>query len=262
MEKDQIKNQMRKQFSQNAEYYVTSAIHAQGEDLALLVASSQAAEHMSVLDIATGGGHVANALAPLVSRVTALDLTEGMLEVAARFIQGNGHENVDFVTGDAEHIPFPDNSFDLVTCRIAAHHFPDVSSFVSEAYRVTKPGGRLLFIDNVAPEQDELDRFYNDIEKRRDPSHVRAWRKTEWIGLLERMGYRVETMVSFAKKFHFDDWCTRASLFGEERLELEARLLHATEEIRHYFNIVEKEQGEILSFEGESVYIQAIKRGV
>lgn len=201
MEKDQIKNQMRKQFSQNAEHYVTSSIHAQGEDLALLVASSQAAEHMSVLDIATGGGHVANALAPLVSRVTALDLTEGMLEAAARFIQGNGHENVDFVTGDAEHIPFPDNSFDLVTCRIAAHHFPDVSSFVSEAYRVTKPGGRLLFIDNVAPEQDELDRFYNDIEKRRDPSHVRAWRKTEWIGLLERVGYRVETMVSFAKNF-------------------------------------------------------------
>ncbi|MNW65335.1 hypothetical protein D3C74_437110 [compost metagenome] len=76
------------------------------------------------------------------------------------------------------------------------------------------------------------------------------------------MGYRVETMVSFAKKFHFDDWCVRASLFGEGRLELEARLLHATEKVRNYFNIVEKEQSKILSFEGESVYIQSIKRGV
>lgn len=227
MEKDQIKNQMRKQFSQNAEHYVTSEIHAQGEDLALLVASSQAAEHMNVLDIATGGGHVANALAPLVGSVTALDLTEGMLEVAARFIRGNGHENVDFVTGDAEHIPFSDHSFDLVTCRIAAHHFPDVSSFAAEAYRVIKPGGRLLFIDNVAPEQDGLDHFYNEIEKRRDPSHVRAWRKSEWIGLLERSGYRVETMVSFAKTFIFEDWCKRASLSGEAQFELEARLLYA-----------------------------------
>ncbi|WP_434751895.1 class I SAM-dependent methyltransferase [Paenibacillus amylolyticus] len=260
MENDQIKSQVQKQFSHNAEHYVTSEIHAQGEDLALLVASSQAAEHMSVLDIATGGGHVANALAPLVGSVTALDLTEGMLEVAARFIRGNGHENVDFVTGDAEHIPFPDNSFDLVTCRIAAHHFPAVSSFASEAYRVTKPGGCLLFIDNVAPEKDELDRFYNGIEKQRDPSHVRAWGKTEWIGLLEQTGYRVETLVSFAKKFNFDDWCRRASLCGEARLELEAKLLHAKEEARHYFKVAETEQGGLLSFEGESVYIQALKR--
>lgn len=84
---DVIKSQVQKQFAKNAGKYVTSAGHAKGEDLALLVASSQATPDMNVLDIATGGGHVANALAPLVQRVTALDLTEEMLQAAERFIQ-------------------------------------------------------------------------------------------------------------------------------------------------------------------------------
>ena len=66
----------------------------------------------------------------------------------------------------------------------------------------------------------------------------------------------------FCEKFQFDDWCMRASLFGERRQELEAKLLHAREEMKHHFNVVEKEQGGLLSFEGESVYIQAIKREV
>ncbi|WP_145319455.1 class I SAM-dependent methyltransferase [Paenibacillus xylanexedens] len=256
---DVIKSQVQKQFAKNAEKYVTSAGHAKGEDLALLVASSQATPDMRMLDIATGGGHVANAMAPLVQQVTALDLTEEMLQVAEQFIRRNGHRNVDFVAGDAEKLPFDDDFFDLVTCRIAAHHFPDVSSFVSEALRVLKPGGRLLLIDNVAPERDENDQFYNEVEKYRDASHVRAWRKTEWIHMLEYAGFRMETMVSFQKRFKFEEWCNRAALPSEERRELEASMLSAPSIIRTFFNFEETGQGNLISFQGESVYIQAIK---
>ncbi len=256
---DVIKSQVQKQFAKNAGKYVTSAGHAQGEDLALLVASSQATPDMNVLDIATGGGHVANALAPLVQRVTALDLTEEMLQVAEQFIQGNGHHNVDFVAGDAEKLPFDDDSFDLVTCRIAAHHFPDVSAFVHEALRVLKIGGRLLLIDNVAPERDEHDQFYNEVEKCRDASHVRAWRKTEWIQMLEYAGFRLETMVSFQKRFKFDEWCNRAALPERERELLEASMLSAPSVIRKFFNFEVPEHGKLVSFQGESMYFQAIK---
>jgi len=259
MSNDQIKGQVRKQFAKNAEKYVTSAGHAKGDDLALLVASSQASTDMKVLDIATGGGHVANALAPLVEQVIALDLTAEMLQVAERFIRGNGHQNVDFVAGDAEHIPFEDDFFDLVTCRIAAHHFPDVPSFISEALRVMKPGGRLLLIDNVAPERDENDQFYNEIEKWRDGSHVRAWRKTEWIRMLELAGFRMETMVSFEKHFIFEDWCNRAGLPEPESKELEASMLSAPSIIKKYFNFEVTQSGRLVSFKGESVYIQAVK---
>lgn len=256
---DKIKGEVQKQFASNAYKYVTSARHAKGEDLAWLVASSEVNSSMNVLDIATGGGHVANALAPLVSRVTALDLTEEMLQVAQQFIHGNGHTNVEFVAGDAEQLPFPDNTFDRVTSRIAAHHFPDVTAFVKESLRVLKPGGKLLFIDNVAPESDVYDRFYNDIEKWRDPSHGRAWRKSEWILMLEKAGFRIDAMVTFEKPFQFTDWCERAALPAEAMRELEMSMLQAEDQIHKYFKLETSEDGNLLSFEGESVYIQARK---
>ncbi|EFU41101.1 hypothetical protein PVOR_15779 [Paenibacillus vortex V453] len=259
---DSIKSQVQQQFAKNAGKYVTSQGHAKGEDLSLLVSCSQADQTMEVLDIATGGGHVANALAPLVRRVTAFDLTEEMLTTAAAFIHGNGHTNVDFVQGDAEQLPFEDASFDLVTCRIAAHHFPDVPAFVRESLRVLKPGGKILLIDNVAPEKENLDEFYNEIEKQRDYSHVRAWKKSEWIHLLELTGFRTEMAVTFQKPFQFHDWCERSGLAEEEKILLEQKLLHASEEARHYFLVRSDKTGAVSGFTGESIYIQASRSSV
>ncbi|MEC0241452.1 methyltransferase domain-containing protein [Paenibacillus dokdonensis] len=256
---ESMKNQVKQQFSRNAEKYVTSARHAKGEDLAWLVSCARANANMNVLDIATGGGHVANALAPLVRHVTAYDLTREMLEAAERFIGGNGYTNVSYVTGDAEQLPFEDESFDLVTCRIAAHHFTDIPVFAAEALRVATPGGKLLLIDNVAPEQDRLDQFYNDIEKCRDASHVRAWKKSEWIRLLESTGFRIEMAVCFPKPFQFQDWCERAGLPQMERDALENKLLQSAEDERRFFSIHANEEGRLISFSGESVYIQAIR---
>jgi len=257
---ESIKSQVQKQFAKNAGKYVTSIRHASGEDLETLVTLSKADRNMEVLDIATGGGHVANALAPLVRSVTAYDLTEEMLTKAAEFIRGNGHSNVKFIVGDAEQLAFPEASFDLVTCRIAAHHFPDIEAFAAEAFRVVKPGGKLLFIDNVAPEDGSADQFYNETEKQRDSSHVRAWKKSEWIHLLESVGFRIETMVCFPKPFQFNDWCERSGLQADEQLLLENKLLQAPKELRDYFSVKTDETGRLSSFEGESVYVQAKKR--
>ncbi|OCT15378.1 SAM-dependent methyltransferase [Paenibacillus pectinilyticus] len=256
---DLIKQNVQQQFAKHASKYVTSTRHAKGEDLSALVANSKADKMMDVLDIATGGGHVANALAPLVRRVTAYDLTEEMLQTAAQFITGNGHTNVDFVRGDAELLPFQDAAFDLVTCRIAAHHFPNIPSFASEARRVLKPGGKLLLIDNVAPEQDVFDHFYNEIEKDRDPSHVRAWKKSAWIHLLEQVSFRIEMMLSFPKPFQFHDWCERSGLPEEEKAVLEAKFLQASQEFKDFFSITTDESNRLSSFTGEAVYLQAIR---
>jgi ubiquinone/menaquinone biosynthesis C-methylase UbiE len=256
---DSIKQSAQKQFSRNAEKYVSSPLHASGSDLSYLISASEVDSSMEVLDLATGAGHVANALAPLVGRVTAYDLTKEMLSVAAEFIKNNGHTNVNFVQGDAELLPFSDGTFNLVTCRIAAHHFPNVPAFASEAFRVVKPGGRLLLIDNVASEDDKFDQFYNNVEKLRDPSHVRALKKSEWLRILEITGFSVGLMKRFPKTFLFHDWCDRAGLPKEDVARLETIMMQASSEIRHYFSIQSNDSGDLASFMGESAFFHAHK---
>ncbi len=126
------------------------------------------------LDISTGGGHTALAIAPHVHSVAVTDLTPRMLATARTFLTEQGVSNATYVIADAERLPFLDASFDLVTVRIAPHHYADAPRAAREMARVLTPGGRLLFIDNIAPEDPELDRLMNDWERRRDPSHVRA----------------------------------------------------------------------------------------
>ncbi|MFF2014646.1 methyltransferase domain-containing protein [Paenibacillus sp. NPDC058177] len=255
---EEMKTRVQQQFGKNAEKYVTSVRHAKGEDLTLLVSAAQATKEMTVLDIATGGGHVANALAPLVKQVTALDLTQEMLNSAKVFIEGNGHGNVEFVKGDAEQLPFEDASFDIVTCRIAAHHFPNVPAFLREAYRVLKPGGKLQLIDNVSPEDGRLGEFYNEVERLRDRSHVRALSKSEWIGQLEQTHFQLDALICFQKPFEFQSWCQRMGLTPEEQGEVKAEFIKAEPATWEFFRIT-ADAGEIVSFVGQSAYFQASK---
>lgn len=253
-----IKQDVKKQFGRSADFYVTSKIHRSGGDLNTLVEMAHATGTEVVLDAATGGGHTANALAPLVKKVTAMDITPKMLENAEAFIRENGHTNVEFVEGDAEKMPFDDESFDLVTCRIAPHHFPNIENFVQEVYRVLKPGGRFLLDDNVAPENDAFDHFYNKIEKIRDYSHYRAWKKTEWLRMLELEGFEILELYRFEKHFEFEDWCTRMHLTDAEKETLVAVMLKADEKVKRKFRIHLKDD-HVESFQGEAVLLSCVK---
>ncbi|MDI3327916.1 MAG: methyltransferase domain-containing protein [Alicyclobacillaceae bacterium] len=255
---DDPKKAVQAQFGKNADLYVKSRNHAQGPDLKKLVSISGARPDQLVLDVATGGGHVANALAPLVKKVIALDFTRKMLEAARTFIEKNGHFNVEFVQGDAENLPFDDAVFHLATCRIAAHHFPNVKQFLAEAYRVLKPGGKFLLVDNIADEDDEVDRFYNDIEKRRDFSHYRAWKRSEWLSMLKDSGFIVEECHTFSKTFDFDNWFDRMNPSPESKKELTAVMLQASPKIKAKLKIIER-NGKIRSFEGKAVLLKAVK---
>jgi len=200
---------VQKKFGEAAADYAASTVHAKGESLARLVALVQPQPSWRVLDVATGAGHTALAFAPLVSKVTASDITDQMLAEAKRLAGERGLGNVKTARAKAEDLPFPDMSFDLVTCRLAAHHFDKPRAFVAEAFRVLLPGGILALVDNISPDEHKLARAYNDFEKLRDPSHGRCLGLAEWTTLLADTGFTVEYREHMDQPIEFAPWTAR-----------------------------------------------------
>jgi ubiquinone/menaquinone biosynthesis C-methylase UbiE len=246
-EQEQSKEVVKRQFGQNAEKYVTSESHAKGSDLTLLVEWLHPRPDWVALDIATGGGHTAKALAPHVAHVVATDLTPRMLAKAAGHIKVE-HPNVWYVVADAEALPFLDETFDVVTCRIAPHHFPDPEKFVREAARVLKPNGQFLLIDNVVPEDNRLAAFINKVEKTRDESHVRCLSMREWRKLFTASGMTEYRSSSRKKTYDFPVWVTRTTDNSEQIANTEKLLIDADQEIKKYFSII-IEQGNVVSLQ-------------
>lgn len=176
------------QFSKNAEKYRDEPLFSEGEDLRRMVKSVSLSGTERLLDIGTGAGHTTLAFAPHVEMCVGIDLTEKMVRVASEMAVNRSVSNVQFQVGDAENLPFEEASFDLVTCRFAAHHFPDLKKAVGEIARVLKPGGIFLLVDHYAPEETELDVFVNQLNRLRDPSHVRESSLSEWRDLLTQHG--------------------------------------------------------------------------
>lgn len=219
---DDVKKMAQQQFGQNAQAYVESKNHAQGADLDRLVELAQSQSDWLTLDVAPGGGHTTLKFAPHVRRVIACDLTSPMLDAARTFLSGQGAANIDYTAGDAENLPFASNSFDLVTCRIAPHHFPDCFQFVRECARVLRPGGTLLVQDHVLPEDQRAARYIDSFERLRDPSHFRAFADYEWRGMFLDAGLTVDHSERQQKPAKMIPWAERTGCTPDviERLQI------------------------------------------
>ena len=222
-------------FGKYAASYVTSRTHSGGPDLERIVELVGARQDWEALDIATGAGHTALAVAPHVAHVMVTDLTEEMLATAREFLASQGAQNVDFQLADAEDLPFPDASFDLVMCRIAAHHFPRPERFVGEAARVLRPGGLFLLQDQVVPEDESAAAYITAFESRRDPSHVRALSEPEWRRLLVGAGLVIETEDDFEKHLSLLKWVNDQGGTAEELVDLRAMLSQAPPAVREWW---------------------------
>ncbi len=231
------KQTVKQQFGANAAAYATSVVHAKGYSLARLVEQTQPQTDWSMLDVATAAGHTAFAFAPHVAQVTATDLTPEMLTVAAGLAQEKEITNVRFELADAEDLPYDNDTFDLVTCRIAPHHFPDIQQFIYEAARVLKPGGLLAVVDNIVPGThlrgkkarllNAAGAYVNAFEKLRDPSHGRCWSASEWMHGFQQAGFAVQHQELLAKEMEFGSWVARMQVSPEDTVRLRAMLTQA-----------------------------------
>lgn len=230
------KDLVKQQYGAHAEGYVTSKVHAQGESLKRLVELIQPQNDWRVLDVSTGGGHTALAFAPFVRKVIASDLTPEMLTAAEKFIRSQGATNVEFKLADAENLPFGDAEFDLVTNRIALHHYPDAPKAIREMARVLKPGGVLGFTDNTVPPQKQLAGFINHFEKLRDPSHNWCYPIPRLEAYFAEAGLKVEQVQESSKHMEFEPWADRMGCTEETKSELKRLLDTAPPEARGFFN--------------------------
>ena len=228
------KDLVRKQFGEHAEAYATSRVHAQGASLTRLVELVEPQEDWRILDVATAAGHTAFVFAPHVRHVVASDLTPEMLRVAARGAEERTITNVSFELADAEDLPFDDGEFDLVTCRIAPHHFQHIDRFLSESARVLREGGVLAVVDNVVPDGDAGD-YVNRFEQIRDPSHHRALALDEWVTAFTHAGFDVLQTETARKRMDFQPWAERMGASDEVIAELRQMLVAAPDEAAKYF---------------------------
>jgi len=247
------RDEVKRRFGASAENYVQSKDHATGESLDRLIEVVAPRPEWRVLDVATGGGHTALALAPLVREVVATDLTAPMLEAAERFVRSRGADNVRFQEADAGALPFPNASFDLATCRIAAHHFPDVLAFVREAARVVRPGGVVAVIDNIVPPDPDADAFINSWEKLRDPSHDRALTEAEWREHFQAAGLHIDRVERFRKARDFASWIGRMPVDADTQARVRRMLLASTGVARDW--LAPEEGGGKLRFYLEEILI-------
>jgi ubiquinone/menaquinone biosynthesis C-methylase UbiE len=147
--------------------------YADAEGLKWMLEALPASRDAVCLDIATGTGEFARALAPNFEAVVGLDATDAMIAQGKRFVSQAGIENVRFVKGIVQQLPFDDESFDCVASRYAFHHFADPKPVISEMLRVCKRGGHVIVVDIVAPEESTA-ADYNYYEWRCDSSHTRC----------------------------------------------------------------------------------------
>lgn len=244
-------------FGENARSYVESTAHSSGDDLETLRNWVSEAKPDNVLDIATGAGHTAGAVREGTedgARVCATDISPEMVRTAV------SRYGVEGVVADAEELPFSSSSFDAVTCRIAAHHFPNPRGFLKGVRRVLAPSGVFAFEDNVSPNDPELDGYLNEIERLRDPTHVRSYTVEEWKRWLEADFDVIEARV-VKKRLDYDTWIDSLDTPEKNRDQVESMVsnppLESPESARELFEISYGSDGEVESFSNLKLLVRA-----
>ncbi len=246
MKLDPVQKAAQEQFARQSHRYGPGHILENLDDVRSALEHISLPARAAVLDVATGGGHTGLYLAALGHEVILADLAPPMLERAARTALDRDL-NVQTRLHAAEQLPYPDGCFDLVTCRVAAHHFSSPADFVRESARVLKIGGFLLLIDgSVEDDRPEAEAWSHRLEKLRDPSHHRFLTPRGWRELcgLAGLAVRHAALTPF-KQPDLNWYFETAATSSENRKEVLAMIANAPESARELFRLGE-EDGKIV----------------
>lgn len=203
-----IKENTIKQFGKQAEAYSKGFIFQDSVHLSKIVRRSGVKKNHHVLDIATGSGFLALEFAKRAGDIIGIDITHNILIYAQERQKNLGILNTGFLLSDVEYLPFPEKTFDIVSCRFALHHFPDPQKALLEMKRVCK--GRIVLVDGISSEDNNKSLLHNRIEKIRDPSHVRIYSLSEMKKMFNDIGAVITDVVHWDIPQDFDDWMKRA----------------------------------------------------
>lgn len=226
-----------RQFSSQAAKYLTSSVHATGQEFAIVDNQLRQFDQPHVLDLGCGAGHISFCVAPVAKTVIAYDLSVEMLKVVEITASKKGLDNINTVKGIAESLPFADNSFDIVISRFSAHHWQDVPLALREMRRVCQPNGRIIIIDIMAPANPLCDTFLQTIEILRDNSHVRDYSAAEWQLMLSQAGLAVNTMQTHKLLLEFASWISRMRTPTDYVKAIQALQQQIGQEVRKYYNL-------------------------
>lgn len=245
-------------FSRHAEAYRHSPTHAFGDDLEIVAKLAAAKPGERALDVACGAGHTTLRIAKDGAHVTSVDIAPGMLATTLSLAKERGLASwIDAVLAEATALPFVTTCFDLVTCRIAPHHFPDVPAFLREVARVLKPGGRLVLEDSVAPLDPEVAAFLEALEIRRDSTHVHSLADIEWRAGIAGAGLAVVADTLYEKVHPFAPWLARVGLDEATAAAIEREILAASDRIKTA--LFEIADGRVVAYRDHKLIFRAEK---
>lgn len=228
---------VQRQFGEQASAYLSSAVHAQGSEFALLQAELAGRGDARLLDLGCGAGHVSFHVAPLVAEVVAYDLSQQMLDVVAGAAVERGFNNIVTERGAAERLPFADASFDFVFSRYSAHHWSDLGLALREVRRVLKPGGVAAFVDVMSPGSPLLDTYLQSVEVLRDTSHVRDYSAGEWLQQVSEAGLFTRSHTRQRLRLEYTSWVERMRTPEPMRAAIRQLQQAMGEEVRQYYQI-------------------------
>lgn len=240
---DAVQQASRDQFEKQSDRYGKSHILADTSDVAAGLGGLAFSPGSAALDVATGGGHTAIHLAGLGLAVTAADISPAMLANAKKLAAERGFA-IETCLHEAEKFPYASESFAIVTCRVAAHHFSDRDAFLREVHRVLEPGGHFLLIDGSVPDNEpEAEEWIHQVEKLRDPSHGRFLSPGAWTVRCREAGLSVLRCETHPFKQPDLEWYFQTAATSPENREQVLTLVRqAPESARRVFSIVEEDR--------------------